>query len=189
MKTAKKDEKTKELLIMHCRAYPQLKVQDLFKFLFQSSFGCEHLASSLEAATEYICEEYTAVNQNNERDVEPLDGNYSRVHLSYLNKGLCASTLAKLFVASSKHEKNGQSDLLQKIEIARELVSDGLLPFSQSEFEEAVSEWAAKGYPAIRHSDAFKNMYSPSYRVISNEYIPLLPVLTEIDNKLAKNTY
>ena len=41
---------TRERLIAHCRAYPALQIQDLFKYLFQSALGCEHAVSSLSAA-------------------------------------------------------------------------------------------------------------------------------------------
>ena len=57
--------KTCELLIAHYKAYPNLQIQDVFKFLHQSALGCEHLVSSLEKATGFIAEEYNGL-QNKE---------------------------------------------------------------------------------------------------------------------------
>lgn len=185
MDRMEQSERTRKLLTMHCQIYPKLKIQDVLKFLHQSSFGCEHLASSIETATEYISIEHSNVRHEGEQQVEQLDGAYSRVSLSYLNRGLRANTLAKLFVASSKQEKDGLNYLLQKIEVARELAHEGILPFSQSEFDNAVAEWRTKGYSALHHSDAFREAYSPAYRVIANEYIPFLPLFAEIDKRLA----
>jgi D-alanyl-D-alanine carboxypeptidase len=51
-------EKTRLMLLEHYHKYPKLQIQDLFKFIYQSSFGCEHLVSSLEKATLYIAKEY-----------------------------------------------------------------------------------------------------------------------------------
>jgi len=178
------NERTRRLLTMHCQTYPGLKIQDVLKFLHQSSFGCEHLVSSLETVTEYISKEHSTVLHEGEQQVEQLDGAYSRVPLSYLNKGLCADTLAKLFVASSKQEKNGLIHLLKKIEVVRELVNEGILPFSLCELDNALAEWKTKGYSALHHSDTFRETYSPAYRVIANEYVPFLPMFAEIDKRL-----
>ena len=54
----KRKEMTIRLLKEHYQRYPELKLQDVFKFLFQSSFGCEHLVTSLERVTEYLKKEY-----------------------------------------------------------------------------------------------------------------------------------
>ncbi|MGB4627107.1 MAG: hypothetical protein WBI36_04815, partial [Erysipelotrichaceae bacterium] len=83
---------TKKLLIEHYKKYPKLQIQDLFKFLFQSSFGCEHMISSLDFVTNYIIKEASTIEQKNIHLVEQLDGSYSRVHLSYLKKGLSPYT-------------------------------------------------------------------------------------------------
>ena len=53
-----KDKKTQKLLLAHAKRYPKLQAQDLFKFIFQSSFGCEHLLASPERAIGYIQAEY-----------------------------------------------------------------------------------------------------------------------------------
>ena len=59
---------------------------DLFKYLYQSSFGCEHMLSSEDKAIDFICDEQKARKSyamENEL-IEELDGEYSRVDLSYL---------------------------------------------------------------------------------------------------------
>lgn len=181
-----RNERTRKLLIEHCQMYPQIQIQDVFKFLYQSSFGCEHLVSSLETATEYIAREYESVDNKEEPAIVPLDGEYSRVPLSYLKQGLSVDTFGKLFAASAKKEEHGWSDLLQKLDVAKGLVTEGLLPFQSKEFEQAVAEWAHKGYPAVHHSDAFRETYRPSYRVIANQYIPFLAFFAELDQRLTK---
>lgn len=37
---------TKSYILNQFQTYPQLELQDLMKFLYQSSFGCEHLLSN-----------------------------------------------------------------------------------------------------------------------------------------------
>ena len=52
------DSKTAKLLISHYCNYPKMEIQDMLKYIFQSSFGCEHMVSSQNFATDYIKREY-----------------------------------------------------------------------------------------------------------------------------------
>lgn len=184
----KPSERTCKLLIMHYQTYPKLQIQDLFKFIYQSSFGCEHLLSSQGTVTEYIQKEYDSISHHNQATIELLDGGYCRVPLSYLDQGLHADTLGKLFFFSAQKEENGQKDLIKKLNAAKDLISQKRLPFTLDEFEKAVQEWEANGYPAVHHSEVFREAYHPSYRVIASKYIPFLPLLSELDRRLETGT-
>lgn len=167
---------TRERLIAHCRAYPRLQIQDLFKYLFQSAFGCEHAVSSLETAVARIKAEPVSTLG----EVEPLDGNYSRVPLGLLSP----ATLGHLFLLSAKTETDGAVRLTEKLAVAREMIAEGSLPFAIDAFDDAVAAWTAAGYPALHHSEAFRATYRPSYRVIANAFVPFLPLLQELDTRL-----
>ena len=180
-----KNKNTKELIIEHCLKYPKLQITDVFKYLHQSSFGCEHLAPSEKNVANYIKDEYSALNGTYSDTVERLDGAYSRVFLSCLDDGVTPETLGKLFCRSARHEPNGEKELLGKITAVRELIDEGRLPFSREEFVKALDNWSKKGYPAVHHSDVFRSEYSPSYRVISNEYVVFLPIFSKIDRALS----
>ena len=173
--------KTYEMLVTHYRKYPKMQIQDMFKFIYQSSHGCEHMITSYETVKEYIDKEYKNVSSREEPLIDALDGNYSRVHLSYLNCGLASDTLAKLFYMSSKKEENAKTDLISKIEILKELVSENVIAFDKENFEDELKKWEEQGFPAIHHSDDFRQEYKPSYRVIANEFVPFLLLLAKID--------
>lgn len=175
---------TRKLIIEHYKTYPKLQIQDILKFLFQSCFGCEHMISSLDSVTDMILKEAAAVKQQYDLPVEKLDGSYSRVHLSYLKKGLSAFTLSKLFCASARKETDGLDNLKTKIYVVRDLIQERLLPFSVEDFDRIVNKWSENGYPAIHHSDTFRNEYWPSYRVIADKYIPFLALFADIDRML-----
>lgn len=170
-----KGEKTRELLLEHYRTYPLLQIQDIFKYLYQSSFGCEHMVSSSEAVTEYIRKEWEDSCGKDEMLIDILDGDYIRVHLNFLKYGLDAETLGRLFVDSAEKEINGRENLEDKLETARKMVSEGELPFSAEEFEKKAEEWKTGGYPPVHHSDIFRENYHPAYRVISKRYVGFLP--------------
>ena len=110
------NERTCKLLTEHFQKYPDLQITDIFKYIFQSSFGCEHMVSSLDFVTDYIRSESESCVYSGSL-TDQLDGAYSRVHFSYLKQGLGLSTLAKIFFLSAKCESNGKNDLLQKLKI------------------------------------------------------------------------
>ncbi len=178
----KQKELTRNLLLTHYEKYPKLQLQDIFKYLHQSCFGCEHMVSSLENAIDYINQEAKTMQTFDQTLMEPLDGAYSRVHLGYLKHSLSATTLGKLFYESAKSEHKTQINPDEKLQIVKELIQENKLPFLVSEFEKSAQEWKENGYPALHHSEIFKEYYHPSYRVIANQYIPFLPFFAILDS-------
>jgi len=181
-----RNETTRKLLLEHIRRYPELQIEDVFKFLYQSSFGCEHMVSSEEYAISKIESEFCEVAKNSSACIEALDGNYSRVPLKYMDNGLSAETLGKLFSMSAKKEPSSFFDLEEKLKITEQLISQGLLPFSLNDFSASLDIWRHSSYPSLHHSEQFRKLYSPSYRVISNEFIPFLPLFAKIDSLMSQ---
>ena len=176
---------TRNRISAHYRAYEQMNLRDIFKFLHQSTFGCEHMVASLEAATNYIKKEAENIS-NTKLLVEQLDGEFSRVHLSVLNGGLSHETFGKLFFLSSKKPKASVEALEEKLKTVKEMIIEGTLPFDEKEFDEAVTKWKLNGYEALHHSDTFDNSYKPAYRVVSNCFVAFLPLFAAIDKALGK---
>ena len=182
-----RNQKTRQNLIQHYKNYPNLQAEDVFKYLFQSALGCEHLVSSEEAALSYIQREYATLSKTEPPKTESLDGDYSRVYLSHLNDGLTPKTLAKLFCLSAKKEERGKALLEEKIQVAQELVANGVLPLDVDDFNKKLAMWKELGYPAVHHSNAFRQEYHPAYRVIANRYVDLLPMFVQMDKQLAQD--
>lgn len=179
-------KKTRKLLIEHYKRYPLLKAEDIFKYLFHSAFGCDHLVSDEAAALDYIEREYGALPKSEAPLIEELDGEYSRISLSHLKGGLAPKTLARIFCLSAKKETDGKLALEEKLRVAEELVASGELPFDKAAFNKSLDRWKGMGYPAIHHSNEFRKEYHPAYRVIANRYSSLLPLFTEIDKRSLK---
>ena len=180
------NKNTRELLLAHYKKFPRLQSADIFKFLFQSVFGCEHLVTDEGTALQYIKNEFAEMSEAAEPFTDALDGNYSRVYLSWINAGLSPETLTKLFCLSAKKEPDGKALLSQKIEIARELILNGEISLDKAEFEKELAEWQGRGCPAIHHSEVFRSTYKPSYRVIDNKYSDFIRLFAEIDKLLPK---
>ena len=170
---------TKSYILNQFQTYPQLELQDLMKFLYQSSFGCEHLLSNPDTVKKRIQQELdTKLDTCN--SIEYLDGDYVRLHLNY---GLSVNTLSTLFILSSQQEKNCKEQLEEKLQILIDMISNKELPFSLNNAKLTLLKWKEDGYPAIHHSNTFNELYHPSYRLIHKKYVPFLKLFKDIDNK------
>ena len=58
---------------------------------------------------------------------------------------------------------------LAKLEILKELVGEGRLPFDSQALEEYLDQYANMGYPAVSHSEAYRTAYRPAYRVVKSD--------------------
>ncbi len=169
-------------LLEHCARYPRLRPQDALKALHQSAFGCGHLIENRSAAAAEIRKEARGCSRPAGPAIEPLGGEYCRVHLAYLaESGLKPETLAGLFVLSAKAPAGGEAELEEKLAVLLELAGRGLLPFSFGEAVKAVSEWREAGFPARRHSEEYRSAYAPAYRVLHCRQVRLLPLAAELD--------
>ena len=92
---------------------------------------------------------------------------------------------ADRFPADYTHaDESSRARLDDCIKTAREVVRDGRFGFGINEFDSAVAEFAAAGYPAQSHSDAYRNAYQPAYRVVDSYFTRLIPCLYEISRLL-----
>jgi len=180
---------TSEFLLGQCARYPELRPLDLLNSLRQSAFGCgsfpadeaERLQSPREKASVSLFAPISPA-------IEPLDGDYCRVHLQYLQTStLSIKTLFYLSALSAREPSDdGWDTLADSLACLLALAEEGKLPFSPGETEEAVKCWRAAGYPACRHSEEFYRAYAPAYCVVRREYARLLPLLAKIDRLLAE---
>lgn len=178
-------ESTRQFLLEQCARYPALQPQDLLKALHQSVFGCGHFIADEAAAHTLLKQELGAPGPAAETEL--LDRDFCRIPLGYLQKhGLSPETLFRLFALSAE-QAVGSADLLQsKLTVLSELAEEGLLPFSADETHAAVAAWEQAGFPVCRHSAEFRSAYHPTYRVIRQEFLRLLPLLCAIDRKAAR---
>ena len=162
--------KSTNRIIEYCNSSPVIELQDVFKFLYQSCFGCEHLVKNSPMIAERIREEMQLADEDSLPDVEMLDGDYCRVHLKVMKKAgvmLTPEMLAILFAKSAKTEPEGDEKLQEKLDALRTYAREGLIPFSQAEVDEAIAKWKENDFCPVHHSENFRNSHHPAYRVLS----------------------
>lgn len=178
----------RDFLRAHCARYPELALQDVFKALYQSAFGCEHLIADPSAAADYIRAEAARSGDRISELVELLGGDYCRVHLGILQDGLSAETFARLFALSARHEECGREKLEAMLTALQTMADAGELPFSAQETAEAVERWRKDGFPPLHHSEIFRQNYAPAYRVLRRDFARALPLLARIDRLTAERS-
>ena len=177
---------TEKFLLEQYAGHPASQLQDLRKALYQSVFGCGHLITDTSAAAEGIRREAAEAGPCS-REIEALDGPWSRVQLGVLADGLTPETLACIF-ARSAAMPHGDADALQeKLTVLRRLIHSGALPYSPAEADAELDDWRKNGFPVCRHSEEYRAAYRPAYRVLHRTYVRLLPLLAAIDRALAEN--
>lgn len=175
----------RKLILDHFEKYPLMEIRDIFKLIYQSSYGCEHLVTDENSAVSYIKKEYEAI-ESKTAESDSLGEGYERVHLSWLDCGMKPETLGRLFCMSAKKEESGAENLKASIEITKELIKERLLPYSEEDFDSELKKWEEESFSAVHHSDTFRESYSPAYRVIAKKYVPFLPLFSKIDKHSEK---
>lgn len=148
-----------------------VEIPDIFKFLFQSCFGCEHLVSDYETALKRIEDEMQNAAADDLPGIEQLDGDYCRVHLKMIKDGQTAQKLCRIFILSSAAVPDAKARLETELEKLISYCDGNGLPFSKKEMAQKTEEWRKDGFPPVHHSENFRAIHRPAYRVIKKEYL------------------
>jgi hypothetical protein len=156
----------------HVARYPAMRPVDVYKLLYQAAMGNGHLVSAPDALVSLRRE----IAEAGEGPAEPLfdpispDGRLGRVHLrAFRARGLAADELAMAFARSAETWLPAPAKLAKFCGCLAELAGTRVLPFSVDEVAALVADIEAKGYPVVRHSDAYREAYRPAYRVVDRE--------------------
>ena len=159
------------------RAHPDIEIRDAVKFMYQSEFGGGHMINDEASSLLRLKEELEAVTFSSAVPmVEPLGEKTARVNLAAVKGKISAETLNRLFVMSANSVAGSLDSFLKKLDILYDF-------FPKHDIDSYLSSYSADGYPAVSHTESYREAYSPSYRVISAEFVPILPILAEIDAK------
>lgn len=153
------------VIFQHCKKYPLSTVQDYVKLIYQNEFGGGHMISDPKKAAEFIYKEYSSLDlQNGE-----CKGRYENIGNGIVRANLSAFSenelqkLADVFVLSANSVK-GDIKLFQK------KLNDFIILNKNNNIctdtDTFIEEYKKIGCPAIHHSDIYREVYKPAYRVI-----------------------
>lgn len=118
---------------------------------------------------------------------EQIGGGICRIYLNSIKQGLAFATLNNMFVFSANRKRGTVEELEKELQAFLDRCERDISFFKTEEAKPFIQTWKEKGYPAISHSDIYREHYQPAYRVVDEVYGRYYPVFLEIDRLIEKN--
>ncbi len=167
-----------QLLAHHFRRYPRMELVDVYKLLHQAAMGPGHAIDDPPDARAKLTAEMANLGEGPEDPIaDPIspDGKMARIHLRpYFAAGHTENVLADAFVQTGRTYPAAPEKLEKFCACLGDLAGAGGIPFSRDEVERYVQAIAARAYPVVHHSDAYRTAYRPAYRVVALDLLPAL---------------
>ena len=164
-------EELKAILIAHAKRYPLMQPRDAVKLIYQNEFGGGHLIRDEEACLNYLRREYATLEKDPTAALyEDIGNGIVRVNLAAV-KPEDLEQLGRDFIRSAAKHKGTLDSFLNKLEVLRMLTTEGVFVFDLDALNTYLSEYKAAGYPAVSHSEQYRQAYKPAYRIIRNAYL------------------
>lgn len=154
------------ILKSHAKRYPLMKPTDAVKLIYQNEFGGGHLIRDEETCLNYLRREYADLEKGTIVPLyEDIGNGIVRVNLVAV-KPEDLEQLGRDFIHSAAKHKGTLDSFLNKLEVLRTLTAEDVFAFDLDALNTYLSEYKAAGYPAVSHSEQYRQAYSPAYRVI-----------------------
>ena len=171
--------KHKEIWINYFKNYPETTIQDFMKLLYQSVFGGGHLIMDEEANYHRFLEEYQSLSKPSKDECfEIISERFVRVHMASLDEKYL-KVFHQLFVKSTALSGTVE-DLEELFHEVEQGILEAWIPFSMTSWKQAVTDYRKQGYPILRHSETFRQIYHPHYRLMDRRYVPWVPVIKKV---------
>lgn len=179
------------VLLRHFTLYPRMGVGDFVKLVYQNEFGGGHMVLDEASSLVRLADEWNGPcgQGPSESLTEDIGNGIMRLNLRPAKvSGLLPETVNRIFVLSANSVKGSTDGFKAKLNILRRLCDDVNLPFGLEGLEDYLAGYEKRGYPPTSHSAAYREAYSPSYRVIRKQYGDLLDLLAEADRAFCAGT-
>lgn len=164
-----------ELLIETMRRHPIMGIHDAVKFIYQNEMGAGHLVPDLEYAVQRTEEELRTCTVNLEPECESIGNDLYRLSLPAVKGQLSARTIASMFAITANLVTGTKERLEEKLGLVYKL------GFPEKEVDEYLLSYREAGYPAVSHSEIYRNAYKPSYRLMHRSLVTALPAFKAAD--------
>jgi hypothetical protein len=155
------------------RAHDAIRVGDAYKHLYQATMGGEHAVTDRDAALAWLEAEWIEIGDSESDDNlwEALcpNGSIGRVNLRPYKRGSGKQAdLIDAFLASSR-EFNPDKDkfLTAWAELGNRLKKQKIGKLDHRSWLKFDAEMKKKDYPAVSHSDEYRDANRPAYRVLT----------------------
>ena len=154
-----------QILRQQAAQYPKMQPTDAVKLIYQNEFGGGHLIKDEAVCLNYLRREYDATPKNPAAQRQEYIGNgIYRVNLAALEKAELEA-LGQAFIRSAAAHKGTLQRFLEKVSLPETLAGEGIFSFDSGELSAYLTDYKAQGYPAVSHSQSYRESYHPAYRI------------------------
>ena len=164
-------------------------IRDMVKLIYQGEFAGGHLIESEEDSLRRLEDEIEQVGKSGHSAPENADlfenigSGLCRLNLHGLcETGISVETVNKFFVNTANSVSGSIDRYEEKLGVLRQCCKDRELPYPIDELDKFIDEYRKSGYPAIGHSEDYRTEYSPSYRIVSEQYCRFFSAFSAIDS-------
>lgn len=158
------------ILHTHAIRYPEMESTDAVKLLYQSEFGGGHLITDPDACFAYLRAEWERTPRDPAAPlIEDIGGGMVRVMLAAIAEVVEVEALGDDFIRSAACVHGTMEGFLEKLSLLRRVAAEGVFSFSLAELDGYLAAYKAAGCPAVSHSDTYRRLYRPAYRVLRLE--------------------
>lgn len=172
------------ILRRHAGVYSAMECADAVKLCYQAEFGGEHLLGDAESALALIRKESPSAPADTALS-EPCGERVSRLYLGPAREaGLREETIAQLFCRSAEERSGSADGFLRRLSDLKENID--AFSFDLQALDRFLAGYDFSTLPPLRHSESYRRLYRPAYRLISARYEQLLPLLCAMEDVLRK---
>ena len=95
---------------------------------------------------------------------------------------LSPKTVARMMMLTAAHMIRNDEAFRSSLEMVQRLAACGEAPFSCLELEDYLAAFSVENIPS--HSETYRSLYHPAYRVVLSELCALLPVIAAAEKQL-----
>lgn len=156
------------------KIHPKMKPLDVFKFIYQGTFGPNHLNIDKNVLNEHLRLEFNKTRNSKMNLIELISDKYCRVNIgAWKEKGYSFDKLFDLLYQSIQNIDTVSPNIDTVSTFFEQNIAYITNNFKEFDFDFSIEEWnlIIKSYDftnmtPISHSCEYKSLYFPSYRVI-----------------------
>ena len=162
--------KLKNLVEYHLKLHQNLRIQDVYKMLYQANMGLSHFMDNYSEAEKYLQDEYNKIDIDTDDlllEKLSIDEKIYRINLKPFKKQeLSVDLLFKTIKKSAEILKANPDELKKQWDYFCELVKEKNLEFKKNELLDFDKKIKEKNYPILSHSEKYRKANAPSYRIV-----------------------
>lgn len=176
------------LIESHLQRYPLMALPDIYKLLHQAALGSEHLLGEPETVERKLREEIAQLGKHGAA-TEPLvdvispDAKLARIDLrAYRASGRELAELSAALLRTAREYRGAPEKLAKFCACVGDLAQSGALSHSAESVNNYFAQIAAAGYPAVHHTDVYRQAYRPA---VSRHRRDLLAACLSLSRQMA----